>query len=87
MKNYKWDALEYEKHSQGQHKWARELIEKISLKGTENVLDIGCGDGKVTAEISKLVSKGSIIGIDNSAEMIKLAKDRHSETIYPKLYP
>ena len=85
MKNYKWDAQEYEKHSQGQQKWARELVEKISLNGTENVLDLGCGDGKVTAEISKLVSKGSIIGIDNSAAMIKLAKDRHSVAIYPNL--
>ena len=85
MKNYKWDAREYEKHSQGQQKWARELIEKISLKGTENVLDLGCGDGKVTADISKIVSEGSIIGVDNSAEMIKLAKDRHSEAIYPNL--
>ena len=85
MKNYKWDAREYEKHSQGQQKWARELIEKISLKGTENVLDLGCGDGKVTAEISKLVRKGSIIGIDNSAAMIKLATDRHSVAIYPNL--
>ena len=85
MKNYKWDAQEYEKHSQGQQKWARELVEKISLNGTENVLDLGCGDGKVTAEISKLVSKGSIIGIDNSAAMIKLASDRHSATIYPNL--
>ena len=85
MKNYKWDAQEYEKHSQGQQKWARELIEKISLNGTENVLDLGCGDGKVTAEISKLVRKGSIIGIDNSAAMIKLATDRHSVAIYPNL--
>ena len=85
MKNYKWDAREYEKHSQGQQKWARELIEKISLKGTESVLDLGCGDGKVTADISKIVSEGSIIGVDNSAEMIKLAKDRHSEAIYQNL--
>ena len=85
MKNYKWDAQEYEKHSQGQQKWARELIEKISLNGTENVLDLGCGDGKVTAEISKLVRKGSIIGIDNSAAMIKLATDRHSAAIYSNL--
>jgi len=85
MKNYKWDAQEYEKHSQGQQKWARELIEKISLKGTEKVLDLGCGDGKVTAEISTIVSKGSIIGVDNSAGMIKLAKNRHSKFTYPNL--
>ena len=85
MRNYKWDAQEYEKHSQGQQKWARELIEKISLEGKENVLDLGCGDGKVTAEISKLVSKGKIIGVDNSTEMIKMAKDKHSTDIYPNL--
>ena len=85
MKNYKWDAQEYEKHSQGQQKWARELIQKISLKGTENVLDLGCGDGKVTAEISKIVSEGSIIGVDNSAGMIQLATDRHPADIYSNL--
>mgnify|MGYP001206909063 CR=1 FL=1 len=85
MKNYKWDAHEYEKHSQSQQKWARELIEKISLKGTENVLDLGCGDGKVTAEISKIVSEGSIIGVDNSAGMIQLATDRHPSEIYSNL--
>ena len=85
MKNYKWDAQEYEKHSQGQLKWARELLQKISLKGTENVLDLGCGDGKVTAEISKIVSEGSIIGVDNSAGMIQLATDRHPAEIYSNL--
>ena len=85
MKNYKWDAHEYEKHSQGQQKWARELIQKISLKGTEKILDLGCGDGKVTAEISKIVSEGSIIGVDNSAGMIQLATDRHPSEIYSNL--
>ena len=85
MKNYKWDAQEYEKHSQGQQKWARELLQKISLKGTENVLDLGCGDGKVTAEISKIVSEGSIIGVDNSAGMIQLATDKHPADIYSNL--
>ena len=85
MKNYEWNAHEYEKHSQGQQKWARELIEKISLKGTENVLDLGCGDGKVTAEISKVVSKGSIIGVDNSAGMINLATDKYTSAKYPNL--
>ena len=85
MKNYKWDAQEYEKHSQGQQKWGRELLQKISLKGTENVLDLGCGDGKISAEISKIVSEGSIIGVDNSAGMIQLATDRHPVDLYSNL--
>ena len=56
MKRYQWNAQDYEKHSLAQQKWARELLGKLSLLGTEDVLDIGCGDGKVTAEISSLVS-------------------------------
>lgn len=29
---YQWDAQEYEKHSKGQQKWARELIEKLHIR-------------------------------------------------------
>lgn len=85
MKTYNWNAEEYEKHSQEQQKWARELIEKLSFNGSENVLDLGCGDGKVTAEISKAVCNGSVIGIDNSDEMITLATKQHSPDKYPNL--
>jgi trans-aconitate methyltransferase len=53
MKKYKWNAKDYEKHSQVQQQWARELIAKLNLEGTEDILDLGCGDGKVTAEIAR----------------------------------
>ena len=40
MKNYKWDAHEYEKHSQGQQKWARELnILEVSKDWEINTLE------------------------------------------------
>ena len=70
---YKWDARDYQKSSQAQLKLGRELITKLELKGGEHVLDIGCGDGKVTAEISACLHKGSVTGIDSSQEMIELA--------------
>jgi ubiquinone/menaquinone biosynthesis C-methylase UbiE len=38
------------------------------------LLDIGCGDGKITAEIAKYLPKGRAVGVDNSNQMIKLAK-------------
>ena len=85
MKRYQWNAQDYEKHSLAQQKWARELLDKLSLHGTEDVLDIGCGDGKVTAEISRLVSKGTIVGIDNSSSMIALASKRYPPKDYPNL--
>jgi len=76
MSSYRWDSEDYEKHSAAQQQWARELIAKLSLHGSETVLDIGCGDGKVTAEIAHLLERGSLVGIDSSASMIELARKR-----------
>ncbi len=46
-------------------------------------MDVGCGDGKVTAEIARAVPHGSVVGTDASAEMIGFA----SETFSPKQNP
>jgi trans-aconitate 2-methyltransferase len=70
---YKWDANEYQKNSSAQQKWAMELINQMKLDGSETVLDMGCGDGKVTAEIAKNLETGYILGIDSSVDMIELA--------------
>jgi trans-aconitate 2-methyltransferase len=68
-----WDAEDYSRSSSAQQVWARELIGKLRLQGNESVLDIGCGDGRVTAEIAALVPGGRVLGIDNSPEMIGFA--------------
>jgi trans-aconitate methyltransferase len=49
---YKWNAEDYHKNSANQQRCAREVIAKLELKGDEKILDIGCGDGKITAEIA-----------------------------------
>lgn len=85
MNTYVWNAEDYEKYSHAQQLWARELIDKLNLHGTEHVLDLGCGDGKVTAEIASAVASGFVIGVDNSAEMIELATARYSSTAHSNL--
>lgn len=85
MSTYNWNAEDYEKHSQAQQKWAMELIGKLSLQGSEDVLDLGCGDGKVTAEIARLVCDGSVIGVDSSRSMIGLAAGRYPSNSYSNL--
>ena len=57
-----------------QQSWARELIAKLELRGDEHVLDVGCGDGKITAEIARAVPCGSATGIDASPQMIGFAQ-------------
>jgi trans-aconitate methyltransferase len=84
-KEYVWNAADYAKHSAGQQKWARELIAKLGLQGHETVLDLGCGDGKITAEIASLLLSGSILGVDNSPDMIGMAADSFPQAHYPNL--
>jgi len=77
-----WDADDYAKHSGAQRAWAMELVAKLGLAGTEAVLDIGCGDGAVTAELAARVPAGEVVGIDSSEDMIRRARlsfppDRH----------
>jgi len=84
-KKFLWNAKDYAKHSSAQQEWARELIAKLNLKGDEHVLDIGCGDGKITAEIAGYVPGGGVVGIDSSEEMIELARERFVNDNNPHL--
>ena len=54
-----WDARDYAAHSSAQQEWARELIGKLGLHGDEDVLDIGCGDGRATALIAERLPRGA----------------------------
>lgn len=71
---HKWDAERYQKSPSDTQKWGRELVSKLNLEGGERVLDIGCGDGRVTAEIAHLVPRGAAVGVDSSPEMVAVAQ-------------
>lgn len=83
--NYKWDAAFYANNSTAQLTWAKELLQKLNLKGNERLLDIGCGDGKITAEIAASLSNGTVTGIDSSSEMISFAKKNFPEDKHKNL--
>ncbi len=69
-----WNPGDYAANSASQQAWARELIAKLKLSGSERILDVGCGDGKVTAELARTVSNGEVVGIDASPDMIRFAR-------------
>jgi trans-aconitate 2-methyltransferase len=56
-----------------QQTWARELIAQLKLQGNERILDAGCGDGKITAELARSVPHGLAVGVDASSQMIEFA--------------
>jgi trans-aconitate 2-methyltransferase len=68
-----WNASEYARISSLQAAMAEEVLSLLDLKGTERILDVGCGNGKTTAEIAARVPQGGIVGVDASADMIAFA--------------
>ena len=82
---HQWNAQDYHQNSSEQHKWARELIAKLHLAGHEQVLDLGCGDGKITAEIARQVPRGNVVGVDVSRDMIEFARTNFPASAQPNL--
>jgi trans-aconitate 2-methyltransferase len=70
----KWNGPEYNENAQLQLGWAqRFLFNHYQFKGDEKILDIGSGDGKITASIAQRVPRGFVMGVDNSQSMLAQA--------------
>ena len=80
-----WNPAQYAANSAVQQSWAREVIARLHLRGNEHILDVGCGDGKVTAELARAVSKGKVLGVDASPEMIAFAQKSFPNSRNPNL--
>ena len=75
-----WAAAEYARRSQLQESMAAEVLALLELKGSEHVLDVGCGDAKITAQIAARVPHGAVVGVDASQEMIAFASSHFAPT-------
>ena len=52
------------------------LMAELDLRGTERVLDPGCGDGTLNSRFAELLPKGETISIDASEGMIGVARQK-----------
>ena len=80
-----WNASEYARISGLQQGMASEVLALLELQGSERVLDVGCGNGKVTAEIASRVPNGTVLGVDSSADMIASARHQFGPEVRPNL--
>ena len=75
-----WDAETYDRTSQPQQRWANEVLGRvIGLPPDATVLDVGCGTGRVTEHLARLVPAGRVLAIDASEDMVALAGERLGE--------
>ncbi len=80
-----WNPEDYAKNSDAQLKWAQSLTENLNPQQYKSILDVGCGDGKITADFAHTLPKSRIVGVDSSSAMITYAKENYSSRIYPNL--
>jgi len=71
-----WLASAYNQQSSLQQAMAEEQLRLLTLAGSERILDVGCGDGKISAAIADRVPAGSVLGVDPSHDMIAFASSR-----------
>lgn len=70
---FEFDGEKYKKVSSHQKEWGNRIIAEFEFKGNEYILDLGCGDGILTAQLADMVPNGFVLGIDSSQGMIDAA--------------
>jgi trans-aconitate 2-methyltransferase len=85
-----WDdelVRSYVHYSDLQRRWAWSFLAPHlkELQADAKILDIGCGDGKITADIAKFAPQGSVLGIDLSKSMLSWAHQQYHRLEYPNL--
>jgi trans-aconitate 2-methyltransferase len=69
-----WDGRAYDRLAAPQEEWARRVLERMPLQGTETVLDAGCGSGRATKLLLEKLPNGRVVGVDGSPSMIEVAR-------------
>ncbi len=81
----RWDPADYRRSSAMQAGLAAEVLGRLALPPDASVLDVGCGDGKVTAALAARVPAGRVVGLDRSAEMLRFAREAFPPAQAPNL--
>jgi trans-aconitate 2-methyltransferase len=72
-----WDAHTYDQSSEPQQAWASDVLARLDgIAPDATMLDVGCGTGRVTEALLALVPEGRVLAIDQSADMVALARRR-----------
>jgi trans-aconitate methyltransferase len=54
--------------------WGQRVLDRLSLRGDERVIDAGCGTGRLTGELMARLPRGRLVAIDRSWNMLLTAR-------------
>jgi trans-aconitate methyltransferase len=70
--NQTWNSQQYSEHARFVSDLGMPVVALLAPLRGERILDLGCGDGPLTKQLSDLGCK--VVGVDASAEMIRAAQ-------------
>lgn len=73
-RKHDWDAQGYQTNAGFVPKLGRPVLDLLKPQAGERILDLGCGDGALTAEL--IAAGADVVAVDASAEMIAAAVAR-----------
>ena len=76
-----WDPAQYEKFKKERSRPFFDLLAQLDDIEPKAVVDLGCGTGELTAELTKKWPQATVVGVDNSPEMLEKSKAYASERL------
>jgi trans-aconitate 2-methyltransferase len=71
-----WDGKTYDRISGPMQALGLAVLDRLSLRGDETVLDAGCGSGRITEALIERLPRGKVIAVDASQSMVEAARER-----------
>ena len=69
-----WNPQRYAEHAHFVPALGQPLLDLLNVKAGERILDLACGDGVLSKKITDV--GGIVVGVDSSAEMMKVCTAR-----------
>lgn len=73
--NREWNSSAYHRVSNPQFEWGLKVLQRLTLRGNERVMDAGCGSGRLTAKLLERLPDGEVVGVDLSRNMLTQAAE------------
>lgn len=71
-----WDPAQYNRFADERELPFWDLAGLLEVVDGPRLVDLGCGDGRLTAQLAKRVGAADACGVDSSTEMLRQAEDR-----------
>ena len=70
-----WNAESYHRISNPMLAMAIPVLQRLTLRGDELVIDVGCGSGLVTEKLLERLPSGRVVAVDVSMNMLQTARE------------